>query len=571
MTASLHRLFRPRDGWTNEERAKFLGIERLLADVGLAVDVEHGVSDEGDPWCVFCARATGDVVIHAACIDGRFMIDSPMLPRPIEGRSFDRCAERFFEDCRLPIAPGERRSGVMLHPSAMLASLFLTILLYAQAMSEQDLFGIEALDADGAGPGAAEGGLVLRLKALAQQVADYVSGDGTQQPQQQQGGSGAAMAAIPAGMALAAIAIAEDLARAQAFDLSGAGEEGEAARVAALSESERAASATPDPRRLGPDGAPETQSLAIEAAAPAEKSAEAEADDPAAMLLARIIAHALEGSVRESGTSQTLTAIDAVGTQEQAPPADEFGALADAAQGTPASGDGPKDEARGPAGEMFALDFGGQTVNVRLIGFDDGDLADASAFLDFVATVLIAFADPSGRESLDDVARLTEVDIGERETSGRADPEGPDLSTQGRTDLPRDGLAVDETPAISTPPAIPAPPVGGLDLDPAPVFADFLRGLTGAGDGAAGFDGFLALRASFESGAELDMFISDATGPLPGGGGSDSVYVFFGDLARGGELNPHIEFENVDIVAVDLDGSDTTIVFVAAEWDMPFA
>ena len=225
MAASLHRLFRQRQGWTNAERAQFARIERLLADTGLAVDVEHGESDEGEPWCVFCARASGDVMIHAACIDGRFMIDSPMLPRPIEGRSFERCAERFFEDCRLPMALSDRRNAVMLHPSALLASLFLTILLYAQASGEQTLFGLDPVDADadradGSAPGQGQG-LTLRLKSLAQQIADYVSGSETGQPQPAAGG--AAMAAIPAGMALAAIAIAEDLARAGVHDAEAAG------------------------------------------------------------------------------------------------------------------------------------------------------------------------------------------------------------------------------------------------------------------------------------------------------------------------------------------------------------
>lgn len=214
MTASLVTLFQSRNGWTNEERAQFARIERLLDDAGFAVDVEHGLSDEGEPWCVFCSRITGDVIIHVASIDGRFMFDSSTLPRPIEGASFQRCAERFFEDVSLPMPLAERKGRVYLHPSAMLASLFITVLLYAQATTEVPLFDTEAVDVDDPdAPVTPTNPLALKLKAIAAQVAEFANAD-TQQANQQTYVN-PAMAAIPAGMALAVIAIAQDLANAE--------------------------------------------------------------------------------------------------------------------------------------------------------------------------------------------------------------------------------------------------------------------------------------------------------------------------------------------------------------------
>ncbi len=216
MSASLVPLFQARTGWTNEERAQFARIERLLEDAGFAIDVEHGLSDEGEPWCVFCSRATGDVVIHVACIDGRFMFDSTALPRPIEGASFQRCAERFFEDASLPMPLNERKGRVYLHPSALLASLFITILLYAHATSEQPLFATDPVDVDEEDDAlqTPEAALALRLKAIAQQVAEFAQAPDTAQAAQQ-GYVNPALAAIPAGMALAVIAIAQDLAHAE--------------------------------------------------------------------------------------------------------------------------------------------------------------------------------------------------------------------------------------------------------------------------------------------------------------------------------------------------------------------
>ncbi|MEO0622950.1 MAG: hypothetical protein AAFU49_04080 [Pseudomonadota bacterium] len=228
MTASLVTLFRPREGWSNEERAQFARIERLLEDAGFAVDVEHGLSDEGEPWCVFCSRATGDVVIHVACIDNRFMFDSTTLPRPIEGASFQRCAERFFEDVTLPMPLVERRDRVLLHPSAMLASLFITVLLYAQATTEQPLFDVSPIDVDQDDPDSALSPtpLALRIKLIAQQVSEFVNGSDTQAQQQAgQAYVNPGMAAIPAGMALAVIAIAQDLANAEQAGLINVDEE----------------------------------------------------------------------------------------------------------------------------------------------------------------------------------------------------------------------------------------------------------------------------------------------------------------------------------------------------------
>ncbi len=220
MTASLVSLFQPRQGWTNDERAQFARIERLLEDAGFGVDVEHGLSDEGEPWCVFCSRITGDVVIHVACIDGRFMFDSSTLPRPIEGASFTRCAERFFEDVSLPMPLAQRRDRVLLHPSALLASLFITVLLYAQATTEQPLFDAEPVDVDDPDSAAQQlSPMALRIRAIAQQVADYVNGS-ENGPQAAQSAAQAyvnpMLASIPAGMAFAVIAIAQDLASAEA-------------------------------------------------------------------------------------------------------------------------------------------------------------------------------------------------------------------------------------------------------------------------------------------------------------------------------------------------------------------
>lgn len=143
MTAKLLSFTQQRGGWGNVEMAQFARIQRLLENVGLHIDVEHGITDEGDPWCVFCSNTTGEVIIHAARMDGLYMFDSPVLRTPIEGRSFQHCAEKFLDEAMQAIPVVRRRSTLQVHPSALLASVFLTIVLHAQATSEHSPFRSE--------------------------------------------------------------------------------------------------------------------------------------------------------------------------------------------------------------------------------------------------------------------------------------------------------------------------------------------------------------------------------------------------------------------------------------------
>lgn len=115
----------PRD-WSNDEKAQFARIQKLLADAGVFVDIEHGRTDEGDPWCVLCSGASGEVIIHVARIDGQYLFDSAALPRTIEGRSLDDCAQRFIDDAALLARRPRQESKILLHPSSLLVGVMLT-------------------------------------------------------------------------------------------------------------------------------------------------------------------------------------------------------------------------------------------------------------------------------------------------------------------------------------------------------------------------------------------------------------------------------------------------------------
>jgi hypothetical protein len=61
--------------WSATERARLEELADRLAANGVNVEVIFGATDEGDPWCVVTDEH-GDVLIHVARIDGRFVVHS---------------------------------------------------------------------------------------------------------------------------------------------------------------------------------------------------------------------------------------------------------------------------------------------------------------------------------------------------------------------------------------------------------------------------------------------------------------------------------------------------------------
>jgi hypothetical protein len=61
--------------WSASERARLEDLAERLAAGGVHVEVIFGATDEGDPWCVV-TDADGDVLIHVARIDGKFVVHS---------------------------------------------------------------------------------------------------------------------------------------------------------------------------------------------------------------------------------------------------------------------------------------------------------------------------------------------------------------------------------------------------------------------------------------------------------------------------------------------------------------
>jgi hypothetical protein len=86
-----------RRGWSKRELAHFQRAANILLNAGMAVETDTGVSDEGDPWFVFCDADSGDVFAHFAKLHGTFVVSAPLMKRAITGRVFADLIETFLD------------------------------------------------------------------------------------------------------------------------------------------------------------------------------------------------------------------------------------------------------------------------------------------------------------------------------------------------------------------------------------------------------------------------------------------------------------------------------------------
>ena len=86
--------FRPaqtsRGGWSQQELAEFYRVEAALIRAGLPVASEQGLSDEAEPWFVFC-RPDGDEILHVARIDGRYVVAERLVVEGAVDEPDGRC------------------------------------------------------------------------------------------------------------------------------------------------------------------------------------------------------------------------------------------------------------------------------------------------------------------------------------------------------------------------------------------------------------------------------------------------------------------------------------------------
>ncbi|MEM1363571.1 MAG: hypothetical protein AAGF94_17990 [Pseudomonadota bacterium] len=133
----------PNRDWSNQELASIYGVKRLLDAAGVPNVLERGLTDEGDPWCVFCTTS-GEVFIHLCRVDSLYVLDSPNLKSPLTGTDFADLISQFSDGALSRDSYTAKTSGrliklrqngkVFLHPSIMLAALIWSIYINAEEL-----------------------------------------------------------------------------------------------------------------------------------------------------------------------------------------------------------------------------------------------------------------------------------------------------------------------------------------------------------------------------------------------------------------------------------------------------
>jgi hypothetical protein len=84
-------------GWFKHELALFDRAASRLWEGGFCVETDRGVTDEGDPWFVFCDAESGEVISHFASISGTYVVCAAILNGAQSGRSLANLIERFLQ------------------------------------------------------------------------------------------------------------------------------------------------------------------------------------------------------------------------------------------------------------------------------------------------------------------------------------------------------------------------------------------------------------------------------------------------------------------------------------------
>jgi hypothetical protein len=110
--------------WDAQELAEFYRVESALVQSGMRIITDRGLSDEGDPWFVFCREMDGEIIIHFARIDGNYIIASPAYEGVARGQDFRSMVKEMIERHKLSLTAADKgKSNIHIHPAALLIVL----------------------------------------------------------------------------------------------------------------------------------------------------------------------------------------------------------------------------------------------------------------------------------------------------------------------------------------------------------------------------------------------------------------------------------------------------------------
>ena len=82
--------------WSKHELLYLEGAAKFLAANGTIVESDRGITDEGDPWFVFCDNVSGEIVAHFARINGHYIAFVPFRDGAVTGYVLSDLIDQFL-------------------------------------------------------------------------------------------------------------------------------------------------------------------------------------------------------------------------------------------------------------------------------------------------------------------------------------------------------------------------------------------------------------------------------------------------------------------------------------------
>jgi hypothetical protein len=165
--------------WTPQELAEFYRVESALIQGGMRVVTDRGLTDEGDPWFVFCREDDSEPVAHFARINGQYLIASPAYDGIARGHDFRSMVQNLLSRHRLTARGEGDSSNVLMHPAALLIIVVGTAFFKTPGQAKADESHKDGPHkTDAGGGGASMPGLAWTIGALEALKNDNLSQSG---------------------------------------------------------------------------------------------------------------------------------------------------------------------------------------------------------------------------------------------------------------------------------------------------------------------------------------------------------------------------------------------------------
>lgn len=130
--------------WSQQEIADFYRAHRLLAENGVMIGIDRGVSDIGEPWMVFFDIASQDVFMHVARIDDVCHLICDTLGLKLSAANIEALITSFENSVRNQLSiRAEHNAKVVLHPAArIIMSISAVFLLFKLSNGEAQAKGL---------------------------------------------------------------------------------------------------------------------------------------------------------------------------------------------------------------------------------------------------------------------------------------------------------------------------------------------------------------------------------------------------------------------------------------------